>query len=174
MAKKTEATEQVVQDAVANGSAQQLFDALAKALTAAVKEAKGPEKKTFSTRKPGDPWSPKDGSKKLKLKRVMFQHGLKIDPDLETNEVIDLLNKIKPGRYLGDWVKVYKRKDQGIDIDYPVKTPGQRMKMAQMGIVGVIDPETGKELKSGFQVLLERIVEEGKKPKPVEYKEDLD
>lgn len=164
----TAAPAQVVQDALSNGSAQQLFDLLAKALTQAVKDAKGPEKKTFATRKPGDPWSPKDGSKKLKLRRTMYQHGLKIDPDMITNEEITLLNKLKTGRYFNDWVKVYKRKDQGIDIDYPVKTAAQRVKLSQMGITSQIDPATGVELKTGFHIFLERMIHEGNQPKKPE------
>ena len=125
---------------------------LVAALVAAIQATKPIEKKNASNRKPGDPWQPKDGSKKLKLKRKMYQHGLLIDPDMSTNEEIELMNQIKPGRYLQDWVKVIRRRDRGIDIDYPVRTSAQRLRLvSQHGI-------------RTFKELLERIIEEGNNP----------
>lgn len=138
---------------------------LVDALKQAINLTKPIEKKTFATRKPKSPWDPQDGTPKLKLKRKMYQHGIPIDPDVNDNATIDALNHLKVGRYLGDWVKVYKRKDQGIDIDYPVKTASQRMKLPGMGITEQRDPSTGKLIKSGLQIFVERMIEEGKRPK---------
>lgn len=132
----------------------------------AIQKSKPIEKKTTATRKPGDPWQPTDGSKKLTLKRKMYLHSIPIDPDFNDNATIDALNHLKVGRYLGDWVKVYKRKDQGIDIDYPIKTASQRMRLASMGITEQRDPSTGKLIKSGLQIFAEKMIEEGNRPKP--------
>lgn len=107
-------------------------DALVKALVAAINLTKPIEKKTAVSRKPGSPWDPKDGSKKPKLKRKMYQHGILMDPDILSVEEIELLNKIKIGRFFGGWVKVFRRKDHGIDIDYPVRTASQKMKSSGM------------------------------------------
>lgn len=103
-------------------------DALVKALVQAIQLTKPIEKKNAVNRKPGSPWDMKDGSKKPKLKRKMYQHGILIDPDILFPAEIELLNKVKVGRFLGNWVKIFRRKDHGIDIDYPVKTASQRMK----------------------------------------------
>lgn len=164
MAKKTDTPEtSEVDNAVAAAQAAQsaLVDALAKAINL----TKPIEKKTIMTRKPGDPWTPKDGTKKLKLKRKAYQHGILLDPDFMFNSEIDLFNKLKPGRFLGGWVKVYKRRDGGIDIDYPVKTASQRMRLSNFGIVEQRD-ENGELLKTGLQVLLEKCIAEAKNPKP--------
>ena len=149
MATKTKKTD--AEDVVKPDTSAQ---ALVEALVQAIQITKPIEKKTVATRTSKSPWDPKDGSKKLKLKRRMFQHGLPIDPDFITNEDIELLNRLKTGRFMDGWVKVFKRKDGGIDIDYPVKTPSQRMKLSgQFGIRSLND-------------LLARCIEEAKNPKP--------
>jgi hypothetical protein len=125
---------------------------LVAALVQAINATKPVEKKSAANRKPKTPWSSKDGSPKPKLKRKMYQHSLLIDEDMMHNDEIDLLNKLKPGRYLDGWVKVTRRRDRGVDIDYPIKTAAQRLKLVnQFGI---------RNLKE----LLERIVEEGNNP----------
>lgn len=137
---------------------------LVQALVQAIQLTKPVEKKTFATRKSKSPWDPTDGSPKLKLKRKMYQHGIPIDPDFNDNATIDALNHLKVGRYLNDWVRVYKRKDQGIDIEYPIKTASHRMRLPSMGITEQRDP-TGKLIKSGLQVFVERMIDESKQPK---------
>ncbi len=128
------------------------ISALVNALVQAIQLTKPVEKKNAANRKPGSPWDPKDGSKKLKLKRKMTQHSILIDPDFLSNEEIDLLNKLKVGSFMDGWVKVYRRKDHGIDIDYPVKTASQRLKLvSQYGI---------RNLKE----LLERCIAEAANP----------
>jgi len=127
---------------------------LISALVQAINLTRPVEKKTAVSRKPGSPWDPKDGSKKLKLKRKMYQHSILIDPDFHTNEEIDLMNKLKIGRFCDGWVKVYRRKDHGIDIDYPVKTASQRIKLFKYA--------------NSFKSLLERCIEEAANPKPIE------
>ena len=108
---------------------------LAQALVAAINAAKPREKKTFATRTPKTPWTPKDGSAKLKLKRVAYQHGIEVDEGKLSNSEIDGFNKLRPGRFLDGHVKVVRRRDKGIDIDYPVKTAAQRLKLVnQFGI----------------------------------------
>lgn len=122
MAKKTQQTDPVEDK---NAAAKELVAALVQA----IQLTKPIEKKNAITRKAGDPWQPKDGSKKLKLKRKVYQHGIIIDPDFCDNDTIDALNHLKPGRYMEGFVKVYKRKDQGIEIEYPIKTASQKIKL---------------------------------------------
>jgi hypothetical protein len=102
---------------------------LAKALTEAINAAKPPEKKTPFNRKAQTPWTPKNGEPKAKLRRTMYQHGLLMNPDTVDNETIELLNKLKPGRFLDNFVTVTRRKDYGLDIDYPIRTASQRLKL---------------------------------------------
>jgi hypothetical protein len=134
----------------ANTSAADLVNALVQA----IQLTKPVEKKNAISRKAGSPWDTKDGSKKPKLKRKMYQHSILIDPDFHTPEEIELMNKLKVGRFCDGWVKVYRRKDHGIDIDYPVKTASQRMKLFRYATT--------------FKGLLERCIEEAANPKPIE------
>lgn len=128
---QTDSITQVAESAVAavNPVTTQAQD-LVNALVQAIQLTKPKEKKTPINRTPGSPWDPKDGSKKPKLKRKHYQHGLIMDPSFLSVEEIELLNKLKPGRFFDGLVKVYKRRDSGIDIDYPVKTASQRMRVA--------------------------------------------
>lgn len=108
---------------------------LAAALVQAINAAKPVEKKTFATRKPKTPWTPPDGVPKVKLKRAAFQHGMEVDEEKLSNEEITLYNKLRPGRFLNGYVFVKRRRDKGIDIDYPIKTAAQRLKLVnQFGI----------------------------------------
>ena len=132
---------------------------LAKALVQAIEITKPVAKKTTTTRKKGTPWTPKDGSPKLKLKRKSYHHGLLMENRL-SNDEISLLNKIKPGTYCDGWVQVIKRKDKGINIDYPIKTSSQRLKLVnQFGI-------------RNFKELLERIIDEQSNPTLYKVPED--
>lgn len=137
------------------------FDGLTKALSEALAANKEPTKKNAVNRKPNTPWTPKNGEPKLKLKRKMFQHGISIDEDMETNETIALLNNLKPGIFLNGWVKVYRRRDRGIDIDYRVKTASDRLKLVNM--FGI----------RNFNELLSTCIHEAANPKPKEI-EDLE
>lgn len=108
---------------------------LAAALVQAINLAKPVEKKTFATRKSKTPWTPKDGSAKIGLKRAAFQHGMEIDPDKLSNDEIALFNKLRPGRFLDGIVTVTRRRDRGIDVSYPVRTSSQRLKLVnQFGV----------------------------------------
>lgn len=122
----------------AQANQQQVADSvalLANALVSAIDVAKGPTKKNPFNRKAGTPWTPKNNEPKHKLTRKMYQHSILIDPDMETNETIDLLNEIQPGTYCGGYVKVNKRRDWGIDIDWPMRTVSQRLRLVnQFGI----------------------------------------
>jgi hypothetical protein len=145
--------------------AQQGVDAstaLVNALIQAIQATKPVEKKTAYSRKANTPWTPKDGSAKTKLKRDIYQHSLKLDPDMLSNDEVAVLNKLRPGRYLDQWVVVTKRRDGGINITYPVKTASQRMKLAsQYGI-------------TSLKALVERCNEESANPKKYAKPSDLD
>lgn len=133
---------------------------LAAALVQAINLAKPVEKKTFATRKPRTPWTPKDGSPKLTLKRAAHQHGMEVDPEKLSNEEITLFNKLRPGRFMDGLVTVTRRRDKGIDISYPVKTAAQRLKLVNLfGIRNLAE-------------LLSYCINESANPKP--QVEDLD
>jgi hypothetical protein len=125
---------------------------LIRALVAAIEQTKPVQKKTAANRKPLTPWTPKDGSPKFKLRRKVYQHGLLIDPDLMTNEEISLMNQIKPGRFLDGWVKIFRRRDKGLEITYPIRTASQRLKL--VSTFGI----------RNFKELLERCIEESSNP----------
>lgn len=108
-----------------NVNVKDLVDALVTAITL----TKPIEKKTPFNRKRNNPYYPKDGSPRLKLKKRFMQHGIELDEEHLYNEDIEGLNKIKTGIYCSGHVRVIKRKDGAIDIDYPVRTSAQRLKL---------------------------------------------
>lgn len=150
--------EAVVETAAGPSDSQQ---ALADAFVSAIERTRDPKKRTVANRKKNTPWTPKDGSPKLKLKRKFFHHGIPVTERV-SNEEIALMNRIKPGRYCDGVVQVLLRKDRGLDIDYPVKTNAQRLKM--LNKFGV----------TSFTVLLERIVDEQTNPVKYRRPEDAD
>lgn len=105
-------------------SAEVLAEALAKAIATA-----RPERITVANRKKNTPWTPKDGSPKLKLKRRIYQHGQEVLEERMLNQWIELANKLRPGKYCDGYITVIRRRDKGLDITYPVKTQAQRMKL---------------------------------------------
>lgn len=134
---------------------------LADALVQAIEAAKPPAKKTIANRKKNSPWMPKNGEARKRLKRKMYQHGILLGNRL-TNEEIELLNKVRPGTYCDGYVKVFRRADKGVDIDYPVKTNSQRLRLINdFGI-------------TSFVSLLQRIVAEGESPKAFKPKDEWD
>lgn len=127
--------------------------ALANALITAIEATRPAAKKTVFNRKKGDPWQPKDGSAKLKLRRIMYQHGLQLDEKQLSNAEIDLLNQVKPGLFCDGNVRVIKRRDKSIDIEYAIKTASQRLKLVNN--YGV----------TNLSSLLRRLIDESKNPK---------
>ena len=125
---------------------------LAQALIQAINATKPPEKKTSFNRKRQGAFDTKDGSPKPRLKRVMYQHGVEMDPTTLLPEEILLLNQIKPGVYCEGVVRVIRRKDRSYDIDYPVRTSSQRLKVNN--IVGAV----------GLKALLNRLIQEASDP----------
>ena len=136
------------------------ISALTQALIAAINSTKDIKAKPYR-RKKNNPYFPKDGSPRLKLRRKCMQHGIEIDEDQLYNEDIDGLNKMKFGRYCGGFVRVIKRKDGSLDIDYPVRTSAQKLKL--MNSFGI----------TTFSGLIQRILAE--RAEPLKYKpEDED
>lgn len=129
---------------------------LAQALITAIEATRPPAKKTPFNRKPGDPWQNKDGSPKTALRRPLFQHAIEVSPDQMFDEWIKLANQLKPGKFCDGWVTVRRRKDGGIDIDYPIKTAGQRLKL--VNTFGI----------RNFGDLLQRLIDE--KANPTKYR----
>lgn len=149
MAKKAEVNEEVASQA----------SELASALRDAIEAAKPPTKKTVADRKVNSPWTPK-GTPKIKLKRKIFQHGMPISEQFLKNEQIELCNKLRPGLYCDGYIKVVRRRDKGLDIDYPVKSNTQRMKLAtEYGV-------------RSFTELLQTCIKEAENPRKSEF--DID
>ena len=135
--------------------------ALADAFVNAIERTRPPEKKTVATRKKLTPWTPTDGSPKLKMKRKFYHHGIPLGENV-SNEEITLLNQVKPGHYCEGYVRVTLRKDRGIDIDHPVRTASQRLKLVnQYGI-------------RSFSELLQRCIDEKNNPTKYRKPEDAD
>ena len=135
-------------------------DALANALVQAINQTKPAAKLTPNQRKPRTPWTNKDGSPKPKLKRVFYQHGILVDPDMSTNLEVELMNKVRPGIFMDGHVRVTRRRDKGIDISYPVKTAAQRLRLVnQFGI-------------RNFAELLQRCIDEADNPKQYEVSDE--
>lgn len=133
---------------------------LGKALVEAIELTRPMQKKTILDRKKAGPFASKDGTPKPRLRRTHYQHAIKMSEDNMFPEEIALLNKIRPGVYCDGNVKVILRKDRGIDIDYPVKTASQRLRLVnQYGI-------------TGLPALLKRIIEE--QSRPAKTPEELD
>lgn len=173
MAKKNDKVkEQVVEAAVesvrqANPEVtQDAVSQLINALVSAIQLTKPVEKKTFATFKSRTAFTPKNGEPRAKLKRKSYHHGILQNRDggreLLSNEEIELFNKIRPGTYCDGHVTVTRRRDRGVDVDYPVKTASQRLQLVnKYGI-------------RNFKELLERIVAEGENPKAYARPEDDD
>jgi hypothetical protein len=134
---------------------------LADAFVEAIERTKPAVKITVANRKERTPWTPKDGSPKLKMKRKFYHHGLLIGENV-SNEEIALLNQVKPGHYCDGYVRVTLRKDRGIDIDHPVRTASQRLKLVnQYGV-------------RSFAELLQRVIDEKNDPSKYRKPEDVD
>lgn len=134
---------------------------LADAFVDAIERTKPPAKKTIFTRKKDTPWTPKDGSPKLKMRRKFYHHGIPIGENV-SNEEIALLNQLKPGAYCDGYIRVTLRKDRGIDIDHPVRTASQRLKL--VNTYGI----------RSFGELLQRIIDERNNPSKYRKPEDAD
>ena len=136
---------------------------LAQALVTAINITKPVEKKTIMNRKKQNPWMPKDGSPKIMtFKRPMYHHGIEIVAKHTKNEWCELLEQIRPGKYCSGLITVRKRKDNGYDIDYPIRTQSQRLK--------VISAYGGGD----FGCMLKRLIEERSDPKKYAKPEDDD
>ena len=136
---------------------------LAQALVTAINITKPVEKKTIMNRKKQNPWMPKDGSPKIMtFKRPMYHHGIEIVAKHTKNEWCELLEQIRPGKYCSGLITVRKRKDNGYDIDYPIRTQSQRLK--------VISAYGGGD----FGCMLKRLIEERGDPKKYAKPEDED
>lgn len=134
---------------------------LANALADAIRATQPKPKKSIEEVMKQNPWYPTDGSPRSKKKRAFYHHGILIAENV-FNEEIDRLNKIKPGNYCEGFVKVVLRKDRGIDIDYPIKTASQRLRLVNsFGI-------------RSFRELLDRLIDEQANPTKYRRSEDMD
>ena len=132
---------------------------LVNALVEAIQLTKPAEKKNIFTRKVKTPWTPPDGEPRLKFKRKITLHGIPLDEEREDNRTIAELNKVRPGVYLDGFVQVTRRRDKGVDIDYPFRSAQDRMKLAsRFGITSLeqlaarLNTEAAKPRKSEFDL----------------------
>jgi hypothetical protein len=135
--------------------------ALADAFVNAIERTRPVEKKTTATRKKKTPWTPEEGTPRIKMKRVFYHHGIPLGDNI-SNEEIALLNQVKPGHYCDGFVRVVLRKDRGIDIDHPVRTASQRLKL--VNTYGI----------RSFSELLQRCIDEKNNPRKYRTLEDAD
>jgi hypothetical protein len=68
--------------------------------------------------------------RKVKLKQPFHQNGVLIRIDQLTDEQVELVNQLKPGRYNSRKWEIVKRRDRSIDFRYPNKTIEHRMQTA--------------------------------------------
>lgn len=125
MAKKDLAVEQAEQSV----GVSDLANALVQAINLTKPKAK---KQPGVDYDPKNPWSPKPGEPRSKLKRKAFFHGM-AQGDQWANSTIDLFNQLRPGTYINGIVKITRRRDKGINIDWAFKSPEQRMRVLMAG-----------------------------------------
>lgn len=86
------------------------------------------------------------------LKRVWYQHGAFELTKLDfCNDVIELMNQVKPGVYCKGLVRVNKRKDRAYDITWNVSTVAQRLRVTN-------------EAGDTFAKILQRCIDEANDP----------
>jgi hypothetical protein len=66
----------------------------------------------------------------VKLKQPFYQNGVMVKLEQLTDEQVELINQLKPGRYNHRKWEIVKRRDRSIDFRYPNKTVEQRMQIA--------------------------------------------
>lgn len=72
----------------------------------------------------------KEHKNNIPLKRVWYQHGaFELTKETFCNDVIELLNQVRPGAYCKGLVRVVRRKDRAYDITWPVATIAQRLRV---------------------------------------------
>lgn len=143
---------QQFREGTASTDKSQAHKELAEAFVEAIERTKPPTKKTPFNRPKNGPWEPKNGETKAKLRRKMHHHGLELNEATLSPKEVDLLNLIKAGSYCNGFVRVIKRKDRSLDVDYPIKTASQRLKLVNsFGI-------------RNFSELLERLIQEAANP----------
>lgn len=81
---------------------------------------------------PKNPWSPKPGEPRAKMKRKAYIHGI-AQGDQWPNSTIELFNQIRPGTYINGLVKITRRRDKGINLDWAFKSPEQRLRLLMAG-----------------------------------------
>lgn len=138
----------------AAASASVDITALAKAITEAVAEASPVKQVHISRYRAQTPWNPTGELRRRKMEARFLQNGIELRDWHITDEDIDLLNQIKPGRYMDRKVEVVERNENGsrtVEIRYSNQSIGQRMEM--------------KNYARNFTELLQNIVTEMKPAK---------
>jgi hypothetical protein len=115
-----------------------------------------PQKKTIADRVPGGPFAAPPGKVKLKLKRKMYLHNVPIDDEVLTNAEIEAFNQLRPGKYFNGLVDVSRRRDRGINIEWPFKGSANQMRLQS------------ETRYTDLADLLGKMVAEGSKPKTAE------
>ena len=77
---------------------------------------------------PKTPWNP-EGKARLKKRRKFMMNGALCNPDMMTDEELELMSQIRPGRYNNRRWEVIRRRDKSIDIRYSNATIKHRMEL---------------------------------------------
>lgn len=79
---------------------------------------------------PTSPWNPEGKRQRTQLRRQAYQNGIWLNPMMLRESEIELLNAIKPGRYLNRTVEVQLWGDGSVNISYKNGKLEKRMEFA--------------------------------------------
>jgi hypothetical protein len=102
------------------------------ALIAFIKGQEANKTVPFHEVKYDTPWNPSGNRNRPKLRRPVMVSGFPVNPMMLSDAEINLLNQVKPGRYVNRTWEVQKLSDGTINIVYPNRTIDQRVNMAVM------------------------------------------
>lgn len=137
---------QMLQALIGTVGAMQKSVASVQELAQAVREGQPTKKTPWSRHNPRTPFA--EGKKKTersKLKRTFFQNGYRVPAKLLFDREIDLINQLKPGRYVNNMVNVkiiesHNSDPDQVQLHYPNKTVDQRLALSQevRGLYGML------------------------------------
>lgn len=105
---------------------------LAQAIKSAVEETAPVKQVHISRYVATTPFNPTGDKRRVKLTREVFQNGIRVQPEFLHTEEIELLNKVKPGRYIGRRVEVIERgegEEKNLEFRYRNQSIEQRLEL---------------------------------------------
>jgi len=114
------------------GAIVSAFSQLLEGVREIAAEGKAGKQVKFHEAKFQTPWNPTGEARKAFLKFPhLYQNGARCEPELMTDEEIQLANQLKPGKFLGGKWEVQRKRDKSLNILYPNGTIAQRFDMAR-------------------------------------------